>query len=251
MSRVLFFARARDAAGGTRETDVSAATAGEALKVCVERYGAEFERVLAICSVLVDGEQIPRDKLWDAAVDDGSEIAVLPPVSGGQEVPLVPEPENLEELEGLHDGPADVRMVDVGGKPETEREATATCTLVAPPKVRDALLAGTVPKGDAAGAARLAGIMAAKRVPELIPLCHPLRITSADVTLEPTSDGVEVRATVRGRDRTGFEMEALTAAAVAALTLYDMGKSEAPAMRIEGLRLLAKSGGKSGSVTFP
>jgi cyclic pyranopterin phosphate synthase len=247
---VLLFARAREAAGGDREVRVDAGSAGEALKVCVERYGAEFERVLAICTVLVDGDKVPRDRWWDAPVADETEIAVLPPVSGGQEVPVVPEPENLEEMEGLDDD-GGVRMVDVGGKPETEREATATCTLVAPSDVRDALLAGTVPKGDAAGAARLAGIMAAKRVPDLVPLCHPLRITSADVTLSRAVEGIAVRATVRGRDRTGFEMEALTAAAVAALTLYDMGKSEAPSMRIEGLRLLAKSGGKSGSVTFP
>ncbi|MCA1831805.1 MAG: cyclic pyranopterin monophosphate synthase MoaC [Actinobacteria bacterium] len=141
-------------------------------------------------------------------------------------------------------------MVDVGDKAETQREATAVCTLVVEERTRDALLSGSVPKGDATEASRLAGIMAAKRVPELIPLCHPLRISSADVQTEPVDGGIEVRATVRGRDRTGFEMEALTACAIAALTLYDMGKSEDPRMRVEGLRLVAKSGGKSGSVTF-
>jgi cyclic pyranopterin phosphate synthase len=143
------------------------------------------------------------------------------------------------------------RMVDVGGRPETDREATAACRLVARPATRDRLLAGEVAKGDAVAAARLAGILAAKRVPELIPLCHPLRVSAIDVTLAPAGDdAIDVRATVRGRDRTGFEMEALAAAAVAALTLYDMGKGEDPRMRIEALRLVAKSGGRSGSVSF-
>lgn len=142
-------------------------------------------------------------------------------------------------------------MVDVGDKPESEREATATCRLVCEPGTRDRLLTGAVKKGDAVGAARIAGILAAKRVPELIPLCHPLRITSIDVDFAPAGDdAVEVRATVRGRDRTGFEIEALMAASIAAMTLYDMGKAEDPRMRIDGLRVVAKSGGKSGSVTF-
>jgi cyclic pyranopterin monophosphate synthase len=228
MSKVLLFARAREAAGGMREIMLEGSSAGAVLKAAGQRFGAEFERVLAICSVLVDGASVARERLWDVAVDDDTEIAVLPPVSGG----------------------AETRMVDVGDKPETEREATAVCTLVVSAAVRDALLGGTVPKGDAAGAARLAGIMAAKRVPDLIPLCHPLRLTSADVALRAVDDGIEVRAVVRGRDRTGFEMEALTAASVAALTLYDMGKSEDARMRVDGLRLVAKSGGKSGSVTF-
>jgi cyclic pyranopterin phosphate synthase len=142
-------------------------------------------------------------------------------------------------------------MVDVGDKPESPREATAVCRLVAEPGTRDRLLAGEVKKGDATGAARVAGILAAKRVPELIPLCHPLRISSIDVDFAPAGDdAIEVRATVRGRDRTGFEIEALTACSIAALTLYDMGKSEDPRMRVEGLRVVAKSGGKSGSVSF-
>jgi len=142
-------------------------------------------------------------------------------------------------------------MVDVGDKPETEREATAACRLVVLPATRDRLLAGSVAKGDAVAAARVAGILAAKRVPELIPLCHPLRITSVDIAFSADgTEAIEVRASVRGRDRTGFEIEALTAAAVAALTLYDMGKAEDPRMRVEALRVVAKSGGKSGSVTF-
>jgi cyclic pyranopterin phosphate synthase len=145
----------------------------------------------------------------------------------------------------------DVHMVDVGDKPESEREATAACRLVVSPATRDRLLTGSVAKGDAVGAARVAGILAAKRVPELIPLCHPLRITSIDVDFAPAGDdAIEVRATVRGRDRTGFEIEALTACSIAALTLYDMGKAEDPRMVVEALRVVAKSGGKSGSVTF-
>lgn len=236
MSTLLLFAQAREAAGGTRSVDVDGDSAGEVLKQATERFGEEFERVLSVCSILVDGATIPRNRLWDTPISSGAEIAVLPPVSGGQ---------------GRARDDAVVRMVDIGDKPETEREATAVCLLAVSPEVRDALLSGAVPKGDAAGAARLAGIMAAKRVPELIPLCHPLRITSADVTLRAVEDGIEVRAVVRGRDRTGFEMEALTACSVAALTLYDMGKGSEPGMRIDGLRLVAKSGGKSGSVTFP
>lgn len=243
MITLLFFARIRDAAG-TSQADVDASTAGEALKIAAERFGGEFSRVLAICSIVVDGEPVTKDRLWDVALRPDAEIAVLPPVSGGQEVPVVPDPELMPSAE------TGARMVDVGDKAETQREATAVCTLVAEPATRDALLAGRVPKGDAAGTARIAGILAAKRVPELIPLCHPLRITSIDVSIEQANDGIEVRASVRGRDRTGFEMEALTACAVAALTLYDMGKSEDPRMRVEGLRLVAKSGGKSGSVTY-
>ncbi|MFY9586901.1 MAG: cyclic pyranopterin monophosphate synthase MoaC [Actinomycetota bacterium] len=146
---------------------------------------------------------------------------------------------------------SDVHMVDVGDKPESEREATAACRLVCEPATRDRLLSGAVAKGDAVAAARVAGILAAKRVPELIPLCHPLRITQIEIDFAPAGDeAVEIRATVRGRDRTGFEIEALTAASIAALTLYDMGKAEDPQMRVEALRVVAKSGGKSGSVTF-
>jgi cyclic pyranopterin phosphate synthase len=145
----------------------------------------------------------------------------------------------------------DVHMVDVGDKPESDREATAACRLVVAPATRNRLLAGSVAKGDAVGAARVAGILAAKRVPELIPLCHPLRITSIDVDFAPGGDdAIEVRATVRGRDRTGFEIEALTACSIAALTLYDMGKAEDPRMVVEALRVVAKSGGKSGSVSY-
>jgi cyclic pyranopterin phosphate synthase len=226
--RLLFFAAIREAAGA-RTLDVDAATVGEALKVATEKYGERFEKILAICTVLHREETVKADDWWNRAVEQPDEIAVLPPVSGGE----------------------DFHMVDVGDKEETKREATAACRLVCNPSTRDRLLTGTVAKGDAVGPAKVAGMLAAKRVPELIPLCHPVRTTFVEVTTAPLGDdAIEVRATVRGRDRTGFEMEALTACAIAALSLYDMAKAEDPTMRVEGLRIVAKSGGKSGSVTF-
>src|SRR5437016_2295182 len=228
MPRLLFFAAIREAAGA-RTLDVDGATVGEALKVATERYGARFEKLLAICTVLHHDEKVKAEDWWNHSVEQPDEIAVLPPVSGGE----------------------DFHMVDVGDKEETKREATAACRLVCDPSTRDRLLAGAVAKGDAVGPAKVAGMLAAKRVPELIPLCHPVRTTFVEVTTAPVEDdGIEVRATVRGLDRTGFEMEALTACAIAALSLYDMAKAEDPHMRVEGLRIVAKSGGKSGSVTF-
>ena len=228
MARLLFFAAIREAAGA-RTADVDAATVGEALKIATERYGARFEKILAICTILHREEKVKPEEWWDRAVTSDEEIAVLPPVSGGE----------------------DFRMVDVGDKEETQREATAACRLICEPATRDRLLAGEVAKGDAVGPAKVAGMLAAKRTPELIPLCHPVRTTFVEVLTAPAGDdAIEVRATVRGRDRTGFEMEALTACAIAALSLYDMAKAEDPRMRIEGLRIVAKSGGKSGSVTF-
>jgi cyclic pyranopterin phosphate synthase len=225
---LLFFAAIREAAGA-RTLDVDAATVGEALKVATERYGARFQKILAICTVLHREETVKPDDWWNHSVEQPDEIAVLPPVSGGE----------------------DFHMVDVGDKDETKREATAACRLICDPATRDRLLTGAVAKGDAIAPAKVAGMLAAKRVPELIPLCHPVRTTFVDVTTAPIGDdAIEVRAIVRGRDRTGFEMEALTACAIAALSLYDMAKAEDPAMRIEGLRIVAKSGGKSGSVTF-
>ena len=228
MPRLLFFAAIREAAGA-RTADVEAATVGEALKIATERYGDRFERVLKISTVLHNDETVKPDRWWDEHVGATDEIAVLPPVSGGE----------------------DFHMVDVGDKDETKREATAACRLVCDPATRDRLLTGAVAKGDAIGPAKVAGMLAAKRVPELIPLCHPVRTTYVEVTTAPVGeDAIEVRATVRGLDRTGFEMEALTACAIAALSLYDMAKAEDPRMRVEGLRIVAKSGGRSGSVTF-
>jgi cyclic pyranopterin phosphate synthase len=138
-------------------------------------------------------------------------------------------------------------MVDVGAKPETRREATARARITMQPATLALIRAGTAKKGDVLGTARLAGIMAAKRTAELIPLCHPLPLTAVTLDLTPTGDdAVEITATVRTTGRTGVEMEALTAASIAALTVYDMVKAVDRGMRIEALRVVAKSGGKSG-----
>jgi cyclic pyranopterin phosphate synthase len=138
-------------------------------------------------------------------------------------------------------------MVDVSGKPETDRVATAAARVVMKPETLAVIMAGSAAKGDVLGTARLAGIMAAKRTAELIPLCHPLPITSVRVDLLPNGeDSVEISATVRTTGRTGVEMEALTAASVAALTVYDMCKAIDRGMHIEGIRVLLKDGGKSG-----
>lgn len=139
-------------------------------------------------------------------------------------------------------------MVDVGAKPETDRVAVAAAAVVMQPDTLALVLAGTAKKGDVLGVARLAGIMAAKRTADLIPLCHPLPITnvSLDLTADAALPGVRITATVKTTGRTGVEMEALTAASVAALTVYDMLKAVDRAMRIDGLRVLLKDGGKSG-----
>ena len=139
------------------------------------------------------------------------------------------------------------RMVDVGDKPVTERRAAAEVVLTASAATLDLLFEGGLPKGDAIGTARLAGIMAAKKTPELIPLCHPLSLTDVTVEVDRIKAGARIRTSVRTADRTGAEMEAMTAASIAALTLYDMVKAVERGVRIEGLRLLSKSGGKSGS----
>jgi cyclic pyranopterin monophosphate synthase len=141
-----------------------------------------------------------------------------------------------------------MQMVDVGDKPETLRRATAGCRIVVGPKVYPLLLAGRLPKGDVWAAARLAGIMAAKDTSRLIPLCHPLPLTAIDLEFipEPEKWAVDIRAKVATRARTGVEMEALTAAAVAALTIYDMCKAVDRGLMITGLMLLEKSGGASG-----
>jgi len=145
------------------------------------------------------------------------------------------------------DGTRPARIVEVGEKAVTRREATASCVLHTTREAVAALVAGTR-KGDPLEAARIAGVMGVKRTPDLLPFCHPIAITGAEVVVEPDESAgtVTVRTTVRANDRTGVEMEALTAAAVAALSLYDTTKEFDRAARIEGLRLLAKSGGKSG-----
>jgi cyclic pyranopterin phosphate synthase len=138
------------------------------------------------------------------------------------------------------------RMVEVGLKDETRREATAECFVRMAPETLLAVREAKLAKGDALGVARVAGIMAAKRTPELIPLCHPLPISGVEVSLEVLEDGVRVEATARVTARTGVEMEALTAAAVAGLTLIDMVKAVEKGVTIERVRLLAKRGGRSG-----
>ena len=137
-------------------------------------------------------------------------------------------------------------MVDVSNKPETARTATARAKVVMAAATLATVAAGSAAKGDVLGTARLAGIMAAKRTAELIPLCHPLPITSVELELEPVDDAIEITATVRTTGRTGVEMEALTAASIAALTVYDMCKAMDRSMRIDGLRVVHKAGGKSG-----
>jgi cyclic pyranopterin monophosphate synthase len=138
-------------------------------------------------------------------------------------------------------------IVEVGGKDVAERIAVAECALSTTPEACEALVAGTR-KGNPIEAAKVAGLMAAKRTPELLPYCHPIAVTSATVVIEPDAAAgrIRVAATVRAMDRTGVEMEALTAAAVAALSLYDATKQFDRSAEISGLHLLAKSGGKSG-----
>ncbi len=142
----------------------------------------------------------------------------------------------------------EARMVDVGGKSVTERVAVAEGKVVMRRETLDLVLSGNAKKGDVLGAARIAGIMAAKKTAELIPLCHPLPITKAEVEIgtDSTLPGLHVRATVKVTGQTGVEMEALTAVSVACLTIYDMVKAVEREMRIEGIRLVEKSGGKSG-----
>jgi len=139
------------------------------------------------------------------------------------------------------------RIVDVGGKEVTDREAVAECVITMTPEACAQLEAGT-PKGNPIEAARVAGIMGVKRTPDLLPFCHPIAVTGAEVLVEPdrSTGRILVQARVTARDRTGVEMEALTAAAVAALSLYDTAKAFDRAARIDGLRLLEKKGGKSG-----
>jgi cyclic pyranopterin monophosphate synthase len=141
------------------------------------------------------------------------------------------------------------RMVDVTGKEATARTAVATGTLRTTAEVVDLLRRDGLPKGDAVATARIAGIMAAKRTPDLIPLCHPLALTSVTVELTPDRQrsAIDIAATCRLKGRTGVEMEALTAVSVAALTIYDMAKAVDRGMRITDIRLLHKSGGKSGT----
>jgi cyclic pyranopterin phosphate synthase len=142
------------------------------------------------------------------------------------------------------------RMVDVGGKEATARVAVAKGTVRMQPETLKLILSGGTKKGDVLTTAKLAGIMAAKHTPDLIPLCHPVLIDSIEVDFAPdeAQSTIEITATARATGRTGVEMEALTATAVAALTVYDMGKAADRGMKIENIRLVHKSGGKSGTI---
>ena len=139
------------------------------------------------------------------------------------------------------------RMVDVGGKPETARSATATGRIRMSPQALAAVRDGSGPKGDVLAAARIAGIMAAKKTAELIPLCHPLALDAVTVEFAFEADGVRATARASLTGRTGVEMEARTAAAIALLTVYDMAKALDKGMVVEDVRLLEKTGGKSGA----
>jgi cyclic pyranopterin phosphate synthase len=152
----------------------------------------------------------------------------------------------------LGDG-GEARMVDVGAKAPSARRAVATARVRTTPAVLDALASSSVPKGDVFAAARIAGIMAAKRTPELIPLCHGIALTRVEVSfaVERAESAIDIWATAEAVDRTGVEMEAMVAASVAALTIYDMLKSADRWMTIEEVKLVEKRGGKSGDVTRP
>lgn len=141
------------------------------------------------------------------------------------------------------------RMVDVGTKPVTQRRAVAGGRIAMSAEALEAIRDGAVAKGDVLATARIAGILAAKRTAELIPLCHPLPLSAVAIDLAIEADGIAVTATATTDARTGVEMEAMTAASVALLTIYDMAKAIDRAMTIEGVRLLHKSGGKSGDWT--
>jgi cyclic pyranopterin phosphate synthase len=161
-----------------------------------------------------------------------------------------PVPERVDRLTHVDESGA-ARMVDVSGKDVTAREAVATGRVLVSSTVLALLRGEGVPKGDALGVARVAGIMAAKRTPELIPLCHPLAISGVRLDLSLSDEAVEIAATVRTTDRTGVEMEALTAVSVAALTVVDMVKAVDKAAVITDVRVETKTGGKSGDWRRP
>ena len=144
------------------------------------------------------------------------------------------------------------RMVDISGKADTAREAVARGSVRMQPETLALVLSDGIEKGDVIGTARLAGVMAAKRTHELIPLCHPLLLTDIDVAIAPNEAeaALEIEATVRTTGKTGVEMEAMTAVAIAALTVYDMCKAVDRGVRIDAVRLARKSGGKSGEISL-
>lgn len=151
------------------------------------------------------------------------------------------------------DNQGQAQMVDVSGKASTVREATAAARVRMLPETLAAIQAGNTPKGDVLATARLAGIMAAKQTAALIPLCHPLPLQKITVEITPDFElpGYQIAATVKTKAETGVEMEALTAVAIAALTLYDMAKALEKSIQIESIRLVSKTGGKSGDYSPP
>jgi cyclic pyranopterin phosphate synthase len=158
----------------------------------------------------------------------------------------------LQSLAHL-DRSGNAQMVDVTNKPQTVRRAIAVCEISMKTTTLDSIQAGNVAKGDVLGTARLAGIMAAKQTANLIPMCHPINLTSVDVRilLDENIPGYQIEAEVKTKSETGVEMEAMTAATIAALTLYDMAKSLEKTMVISNIRLVHKSGGKSGDFNAP
>jgi cyclic pyranopterin phosphate synthase len=161
-------------------------------------------------------------------------------------MPLKKRLSHLDRLGRAH-------MVDVGAKPETDREAIARGFVTLQPETLRLIQGGAIPKGDVYAAARVAGIMAAKRVHELVPLCHTLLLSAADVAFRPSRrpSGLHIESRVRTTGRTGAEMEALTAVSVAALTIYDMCKAVDKSMVIGDVRLVFKAGGRSGTYRRP
>lgn len=161
-------------------------------------------------------------------------------------------PESAAASDLTHfDASGRAHMVDVGGKPITHRSAIAEGWILMLPETAARIRAGDHRKGDVLGVARIAGIMAAKRTGDLIPLCHPIGLTRVALDLETSADRVHVQATCEVQGQTGVEMEALTAVSVALLTIYDMCKAVDRGMRIQGIRLLQKHGGRSGSWYAP
>jgi len=156
----------------------------------------------------------------------------------------------MSELSHIDAGGA-ARMVDVSGKAVSVRQAVATGVLNTTAEVIGLIADGRLPKGDALATARIAGILAAKRTPDLVPLCHPIAISAVTIELLPGPESVSITATVRTTDRTGVEMEALTAVAVAGLTLHDMVKAVDPAASLDAVRVERKDGGKTGTWTRP
>jgi len=157
----------------------------------------------------------------------------------------------MEELTHI-DALGRPRMVDVTGKPDTQREAVAKCLVRMKASTLERLKKGNIPKGDVLAVAQLAGIMGAKQTPHIIPLCHPLLIGDVKVefSLDEKNSTVEITTVVKSLGKTGVEMEALTATAITALTIYDMCKAVDRRIQIESLRLIRKSGGKSGAITL-